>query len=309
MLASVRTMLNQIVDYAGLFPPAKLPLEEALGIYLHERKTSPHSWMLGRFVCPTARLKELLPLAKSHPDAALLSVAALGKACSQMSEVYARVDEDRRAIEDFRQAWGQETVIDIYEVALPKEKPAAAVRDATDRIAKCLTFVEPPRTPAWRNDLQDLVNEIGLLRDNHDLATSLGLKLRCGGLTAEAFPSDEEVACFINECEGFSWKATAGLHHPRRHWDVALQVWHHGFLNVFGAGLLARTNPLTYADIVAILADRGATHFRFEEDRIFWKDWSCTTEQIAAARVSGPTTFGSCSFAEPCDDLAAMGLI
>src|SRR5438876_1068266 len=59
---AVRALLNQILDYAGLFPPANLPLEEALRIYLHEKKNSPYSWMLGRFVCPTPRLRELLSL-------------------------------------------------------------------------------------------------------------------------------------------------------------------------------------------------------------------------------------------------------
>jgi hypothetical protein len=310
MHASVRAFLNQIIDYAGLFPPAKLPLDEAMRIFLRDRKSSPHRWMLGRFVCPTARLKDLLALAKGHADASLLSVAALGQACTLASELPARIESDRQAIEEFRQAWGQAAVIDMYEVALPRELPAGSARNVTDRMAKsnCCAFLEPARTQHWRNDLGALADEIHLVRN---ASPSVGLKLRCGGVTAEAFPTDEEVAFFIHRCsaEGLSWKATAGLHHPRRHWDAALQVWHHGFLNVFGAGLLARTNPLTEADIAAILADREATHFRFTEDRICWKDWCCTLAQIAAHRAHGATTFGSCSFAEPCEDLTVMGLI
>src|SRR5713101_4042837 len=62
MHACVRVLLNRILDYAGLFPPAKLPLEDALRTYLRYRKESPHRWMLGRFVCPTARLPDLLTL-------------------------------------------------------------------------------------------------------------------------------------------------------------------------------------------------------------------------------------------------------
>ena len=73
--------------------------------------------------------------------------------------------------------------------------------------------------------------------------------------------------------------------------------------------MLAATNPLTYEDIVAILADREAQHFRFEEERMSWKDWSCTTAQIVEARAAFATSFGSCSFDEPCEDLKAMGLI
>src|SRR4051812_8134371 len=100
MHASVRTFLSQIIDYAGLFPPAKLPLEDAVRTYLHGRKISPERWMLGRFVCPTTRLHELLPLAKAHADAALLSVAALGQMSAQANEFAVRIEEDRQAIED-----------------------------------------------------------------------------------------------------------------------------------------------------------------------------------------------------------------
>ena len=34
---------------------------------------------------------------------------------------------------------------------------------------------------------------------------------------------------------GIPWKATAGLHHPLRHFDDKLQTSMHGFVNVFGA--------------------------------------------------------------------------
>jgi hypothetical protein len=141
--------------------------------------------------------------------------------------------------------------------------------------------------------------------------SGIGLKIRTGGLTPEAFPSEADVAFFIARCQlaMAPWKATAGLHHPRRHWDAGIKVWHHGFLNVFGAGLLARTNPLTEANIVEILADREGENFRFEPDRFAWKDWTCTTAQIVECRMTSATTFGSCSFAEPCEDLAVMGLI
>ena len=36
MHASLRALLEGVIDYAGLFPPAKLPLPEALANYLRE---------------------------------------------------------------------------------------------------------------------------------------------------------------------------------------------------------------------------------------------------------------------------------
>src|SRR5262249_34701273 len=59
MTASLRALLAGAIDYAGLFPPAQLPLEEAFANYLEYRR-SPESWMLGRFVIPAARLAELV---------------------------------------------------------------------------------------------------------------------------------------------------------------------------------------------------------------------------------------------------------
>ena len=159
----------------------------------------------------------------------------------------------------------------------------------------------------WCEDIEHLSQYLG--RTRHP--SSPGLKLRCGGLTADAFPSPEQVAFFINRCraEALAWEATAGLHHPRRHWDKSLQLWHHGFFNVFGAGLLASTHALTDTDIAAILLDREAEHFHFTEDRLSWKNWSCTVNQIVEYRSRAATTFGSCSFDEPCADLTALGLL
>ena len=51
-----RALLSEIVDYAGLFPPAQLPLEKAVREYaahLGEEK----AWMLGRFIIPAQRLE------------------------------------------------------------------------------------------------------------------------------------------------------------------------------------------------------------------------------------------------------------
>jgi len=55
---SARALLAGLVDYAGLFPPAALPMDEAVAEYARWRR-SPEAFMLGRFVAPAARLVEL----------------------------------------------------------------------------------------------------------------------------------------------------------------------------------------------------------------------------------------------------------
>jgi hypothetical protein len=55
---ATRALLSGLIDHAPLFPPASLPLEEALEDHRRAR-SSPHSWMVARFVCPASRLAEL----------------------------------------------------------------------------------------------------------------------------------------------------------------------------------------------------------------------------------------------------------
>ena len=58
MSASLRALLTNLIDFAGLYPPAALPISEAAakyGRYLN----SPESWVLNRLVLPWGKLKEL----------------------------------------------------------------------------------------------------------------------------------------------------------------------------------------------------------------------------------------------------------
>ncbi len=57
-MSSTRALLAGLIDHAPLFPPASLPLDEALEDH-RRAHASPHSWMVARFVCPASRLAEL----------------------------------------------------------------------------------------------------------------------------------------------------------------------------------------------------------------------------------------------------------
>src|SRR5882724_8410809 len=61
-------LLRGVVDYAGLFPPAKLSLVDALNNFVRYAG-GPHSWMLGKFVVPAAQLGELQSLLQENSEA------------------------------------------------------------------------------------------------------------------------------------------------------------------------------------------------------------------------------------------------
>src|SRR5262249_28093023 len=136
------------------------------------------------------------------------------------------------------------------------------------------------------------------------------VKLRCGGLEPAAFPDPAQVAHVIAACRdnGLVLKFTAGLHHPLRHFDAGVRTKMHGFLNVFGAGVLAHALRLDEAAIRAII-EEDAANFGFDELGFGWKQYHALTEEITAARRQFVTSFGSCSFDEPRADLRAMGIL
>lgn len=132
-----------------------------------------------------------------------------------------------------------------------------------------------------------------------DVPQGAALKVRCGGLTAEDFPSAEHLAGFIRFCaeHDIPFKATAGLHHAVRHFDPTLGVDRHGFLNL----LLAVCEAVEQRDPVPVLRTTDVSHL-VQLARAVSEE---TAKRARALLVS----YGSCNTGAPLDDLRALGLI
>src|SRR5436305_15223171 len=57
MSRALNTILEGVIDYAGLYPPAKLSMADAVAEYI-DLLNGPESWLVSRFVCPAGRLEE-----------------------------------------------------------------------------------------------------------------------------------------------------------------------------------------------------------------------------------------------------------
>jgi len=328
MLASARAFFENMIDYAGMFPPAKLPMAEALQNYTRYA-AGPGSWMLGRFVCRTGLLGELESLVKAQGAANAVPVIALGEALSDAGEFTEKLRVDFEQIEAFRQ--DRAIVVDTLETPAPPSLSADDVAYLASRlnaaqrgVVRQRAFLELPLSYGWSRDVYHLSFLLAGACDPEARQT-IGLKIRCGGTT---IPTVEQIAHFIDQCREtrLLWKATAGLHHPLRHragsgeMTPGARLQHaaghrgttgemaHGFLNVFGAGILAHVHKLNVDQLAEVLREESAAAFRFTDDGFAWRDWNCTVDQIREARQWIPS-FGSCSFVEPCEDLRAMGLI
>lgn len=91
--SSLRVLLSEIIDYAGLFPPAQLSMPAAVQNYADYLR-SEHSWMLGRFVVPADLLDEFAEKARDYwtrNDAKLWRISVLAR--GSLGETNQRVEK------------------------------------------------------------------------------------------------------------------------------------------------------------------------------------------------------------------------
>jgi hypothetical protein len=89
-----RILLERLIDHAPMFPPARLPLPEALEDHRAAR-ASDESWMLARFVCPASSLSALpdgLPVSAVLDVGPVDGVQALEVRVSDADEIRAFPD-------------------------------------------------------------------------------------------------------------------------------------------------------------------------------------------------------------------------
>lgn len=302
--ASLRALLAHSIDYAGLFPPANLALEPALRNHSQYVRV-PQSWMLGAFILPVAEFdaaaRDLSNFDSDHP----LRISALGPRTDNSEAFLKSLSATIDAIATFQSRFDA-TVIEQLEMPLPGEINAGLFKAVRQRLghSNLKTFWEA------KADAAERVTE--LLSENNaaNAGRKLGFKLRTGGVTAEAFPSSAQIALALMAAgtRAVPIKFTAGLHHPVRRFHDSVQAKMHGFLNVLGAGVLALEHDWRQSEVIQMLDDEDAGSFSFTEDFFVWRDWRISTEAIPARREL-VTSFGSCSFDEPREDLRALNLL
>ena len=319
MTPAADAFLDALVDYAGLFPPAGLDMAPAADLYA-EHRAGPDAFLLGRFIVPAGRLGELAGEAGRHggPE---WSLSVLGLA-PDGDGPDAWLDAARRTLDAARNAEREHDGLlaaERFELKLPaalaRDPDAlagllgeldAAYRDGASvgpRAALEVPYLDAPATVApAAQAVADANGRAG--------RPAFALKLRCGGVTPDLVPEVETLASAIHDViqGGAAFKATAGLHHPLPNDDAAVGARMHGFLGVFGGATLARLHGLGPDDLAEILDDADPDSWSVE-DGLRWRSLHVSAAEVADARQQLALSFGSCSFAEPRDDLRALGWI
>lgn len=203
-----RALLAGAIDYAGLFPPAHLPLADALANY-RRYSGSDQAWALGRFVVSVAQLQE-----------------------TNLADVCLAVVGSRDANADAEAV--QSRPIAVIEAVTPS---VAAVRErlAAHPAATCYCEIDPGS--------EHFGAVSAAVKQGGGRA-----KIRTGGVVAGAIPSVETVLAFLLRCceLNLPCKATAGLHHPVRgeyaltYAPDAPRATMHGYLNLMLAYVCLR---------------------------------------------------------------------
>lgn len=315
--ASLKNFTSKIIDYAGLFPPASLDLAQAFHNYVFYMQ-GEYKWMLGKFIIPAKRLGELTGLMDDMKIQGPLPFSVLGAGGETIEAFNKNLDCDAEEISKFISQHKELVSIDAFEVRLPVE---LIEQENNDDMLDLMISVSAKLEKTVDKDIPVFYET--QLRENYEstiirvvesiasLDKDCGFKLRTGGTEPSAFPPAEVIAfAIISCCEfGITMKCTAGLHHPVKHFNEGVQTDMHGFLNIFGAGILAYTSGLDEAEIIEIINDEDPFEFIFKEEGFEWNEIEVTNAQIKEARVNLMLSYGSCSFDEPIDDLKTLELL
>src|SRR6266581_7622930 len=276
---SLRSLLNQSIDYAGMFPPCSLGLEAALKNHAQYVRLAD-SWMLGGFVLPIEQFDAAKQLLSEFDPLHTLRVAALGPKTATADAFLDALDDIDAAIRSFARYDVDLISINHLEMLLPPDVDLAVLKEAKAILGDLPVFWEAPPDRA-----QQTIAHVAGHNSDEEVAT-FGYKLRTGGVTADAFPTSAQIAPALvtPATHQVPIKFTAGLHHPLRQYREEVQTKMHGFLNVLGAAVLAAEHKWDAAQTIAMLEDEDVSSFKFDDEFFAWRDWKIDVQRLKDRR-------------------------
>ena len=283
-----------LVDDAAVFPPGNAPLDDALRAH-REHRGAPYADLVGPLVVADAHLPDLLTLSSTEgagSRTAVVVVVSGGAGALEGTARWATRDSllELRGLEiALRDSATGEVAHNARRIVTAVDQLVATgeLDDEVQVYVEMPRLYDAPPTPDWLAAVDEVA------------AMDHRVKLRTGGVDADAFPDSAELATSIAAAldREVAFKCTAGLHNAVRHRDPDTGFEHHGFLNVLLA-TRASLDGASVEDVAAVLDETDPQTLLGTGDLDAW----------ARAR-RWFRSFGSCSVREPLDDLTALGLL
>jgi len=315
-LRTIETLMTGLIDYAGLFPPSKLPMETAVENYAKYLR-SEHEQFLSRFICTVPRLEELskhaaVVMPGTYATSGYRENADMQDPWQISAIIVGNLEENLEEIYKFNEHHDKEehglAMVDVIEMKLDAPSDVDEIMDILP--AMIAPAFELPSDAIFGGDPRGFIAAIA--------GNQAAAKIRCGGVTPDLIPTTTDIAKFMHACNAADvpFKATAGLHHPMRaehkltYEDDAPVATMHGFINVFLAGACVRSiKGFDLDTTIAMLDETDPKAFVFGEEEVSWRDLRLPIVSLARVREGFATSYGSCSFDEPLADLKALNLL
>ncbi|MFD0492046.1 hypothetical protein A8924_0521 [Saccharopolyspora erythraea NRRL 2338] len=271
-------LFARLVDDAALFPPGSAPVPQAVVDHLAAR-SGPYAGVMGPMLCQASRLAELITeLAKAKPAEpvalSLVCDTGLGGVPKALSII-----EGRQELLALR----------MVEMPAPSDVDDIWLERVSEFVPEDIVRVVEPRRGAngWLDGIKRVAEH------------GCWPKLRCGGQTAESFPSVEVVSDFLAVAStlGVPFKVTAGVHSAVRRTDPETGFTHHGFLNL----LVATARSLSGKNVREAL---GST-----DDAGLADEARSLSDDAARAVRDVFASYGSASLTDPVTDLEGLELL
>ena len=290
---TLRILLDQIFDYAGMFPPASRPFEAALKESSLFNSSLKRPWMVASdLVLDTEHAHKLAGVNRGiynfpHP----LRVCLL--ATEDPESVISTAAELTRKEPKV-------TISSLEAKASPQAIPETLEHYASFIAATGTSLaLEPNLSGEDWNDVLKL--SISALRASSQRPS---LKSRLTGPTG--ISADRLASVIIATADaGLPLKVTGGLHHPIV--EQARYGFPMGFLNVASAVMLRRAlgERFSFTSIVELLTNEDAHAFEFGNTLQF-KKFNISAAELRHSKSLAPFTIGSCSLNEPDQDLSRL---
>ena len=344
MHTPLRLLLTAIFDYAGLFPPAGLPLAESAANFVRYRQSS-EEWMLSRMVIPAGQLAALdeWVVAQQPPVAGPLPLSVILSGDDNADSFVASLEPAWQQLAAVQEKAHERMLANCYEVRLP----AAVVSEGQRAVVQLLETLDATaeshgvRPAAWFCEAPDVPDWEAAM--NHLLA---GIELIEAVMPPWRLPEQnrpEMIAAFYDRRPVFAeaprpyvapffFKLRTGglepsavpsttrlartiqlLAQKKRYWKATAGL-HHPLRNHD-----AQLGCLTHGFMNVLLADIAARHDQADEQQLvaileqesvaLLDNPLIWAEHPQPAMLRGLLSIGSCSFDEPRADLAALGLM
>jgi hypothetical protein len=286
---AIKTILNGLIDYAGLFPPDNLEMSAAVSNFISYRNDA-NAWMLGRFLLPISRIDDfenvssrLLPGENSLPIS--LSVTA----DSDLLGGLKRVAEFNNSIF----AAGNNVVIDSIEFSVLTGSEILNINNLLP--SHLVAYFDVP--PGSRGE--ELVDAVALAGGR--------VKLRIGETKPEILNASSDILRYFDSCSRLNVPITIRMEYlfPRKVADSSGKSF---FLNLFLAAAFVRSG-MDIAEASQILDEDSSGAFFIDEQGITWRGFRLDLDQIKSVRDNFLISFGVGSFTGFVSDLESLHLL